>query len=52
MQEDINPYDPPESPIEIKTEGTTEAYFFTTSNFKLAVMSICTLGIYELYLFL
>ena len=31
--------------------GTTEVVFFTASTFKLAVMSICTLGLYELYWF-
>ena len=34
-----------------KKENVLEAYFFTTSTFKLSLMSICTFGIYELYWF-
>lgn len=51
LEENANPYEPPESSVETNVEKNTEAYFFTTSTFKLAVMSICTFGIYELYWF-
>ena len=43
--------DAPESSIEVSVEKHTEAYFFSTSTFKLALMSICTLGLYEVYWF-
>ena len=51
MQENVNPYEPPKSSLETNIASTSEAYFFTTSTFKLVVMSICTFGIYELYWF-
>jgi hypothetical protein len=51
MQEYTNPYRAPTSSVETDVPSTTEVVFFTTSTFKLAVMSICTLGLYELYWF-
>jgi len=51
MQENTNPYKPPINPIEKDVVIPVKEYFFTTSTFKLALMSICTLGIYELYWF-
>lgn len=47
----VNPYEPPSSPVEISEDVSSDTYYFTTSNFKLTVMSICTFGIYELYWF-
>ena len=32
-------------------ESAVEPYYFTTSNLKLALMSICTFGLYEIYWF-
>ena len=52
MQVDTgNPYEPPASSDEAMTESPADLTFFTTSTLKLAVMSTCTLGIYELYWF-
>lgn len=51
MENDVNLYKPPETPVEPETETQGEAYFFTTSSLKLALMSLCTLGLYELYWF-
>jgi len=51
QEETVNPYEPPASSVETNIERTTEPYFFTTSTFKLTVMSICTFGIYALYWF-
>lgn len=51
QEENVNPYEPPASSVEASAETSTAAYFFSTSTFKLAVMSICTFGIYELYWF-
>jgi len=39
------------STIEPHVSVTSEPYFFTTSAAKLALMSICTFGIYDLYWF-
>ena len=52
MTESINPYKAPKS--DLKTEqhlGSSESYFFTASTLKLVLMSVCTLGLYELYWF-
>ena len=52
MQDDnSSPYQPPESSVELIEEITTEASYFSTSTLKLAVMSICTFGLYDLYWF-
>jgi hypothetical protein len=51
MQESIDPYVPPKSNVATPAKSTHEAYFFTTSTLKLAVMSISTFGLYELYWF-
>ena len=51
MEDDVNPYKPPASSVEVSADNSTEAHFFSTSTFKLAVMSICTFGTYELYWF-
>lgn len=51
MQERVNPYEPPTNQLEVEVKKVSEADFFTTSTLKLALMSICTLGIYELYWF-
>ena len=51
MQETVNPHDPPTSSVETDAVKNDRAYFFTTSTLKLALMSICTFGIYELYWF-
>ncbi|MEM7353299.1 MAG: hypothetical protein AAF657_21060, partial [Acidobacteriota bacterium] len=48
--ETLNPYAPPKSTIE-PAGSNPEQLFFTTSSFKLAVMSICTFGLYEVYWF-
>ena len=50
-KEDTNPYGPPKSSLEISSPTTMAPYFFTTSTLKLTLMSICTLGLYELYWF-
>lgn len=52
MTESINPYEAPKS--DLKTEqhlSSSESYFFTASTLKLVLMSVCTLGLYELYWF-
>lgn len=51
QEENITPYDPLISSDETNVEKITGAYFFTTSTFKLVLMSICTFGIYELFWF-
>lgn len=51
MQENIKPYETPTSLIESDAIKIDRAYFFTTSTLKLVLMSICTLGIYELFWF-
>ena len=42
---------PPKSSFEIGASTSVAPYFFTTSTLKLTLMSICTLGFYELYWF-
>ena len=49
--EATNPYESPRSALEVDGAPTSSPYFFTTSTLKLSLMSICTLGIYELYWF-
>ena len=51
QEQSVNPYEPPQSSVETSAEITTSEYFFSTSTFKLSVMSICTFGLYELYWF-
>ncbi len=50
-KEDINPYEPPKSHIDVDASTIVARYFFTTSILKLVLMSICTFGLYELYWF-
>ena len=50
-EETINANETPSLSGESDLESTPELYFFTTSTFKLAVMSLCTFGIYELFWF-
>ena len=51
QEQSVNPYEPPQSLVESSAEESTSTYFFSTSTFKLSVMSICTFGLYELYWF-
>lgn len=52
MQEDkTNLSELSESPIENNPGKEQKRLYFTTTTFKLTVMSICTLGFYELYWF-
>ena len=48
-----NPYEAPKSAVEVIAETTNsdQAPFFTTSTLKLILMSMGTLGIYDLYWF-
>ncbi|MDG1942636.1 MAG: tetratricopeptide repeat protein [Halioglobus sp.] len=41
----------PVSSVDPDVRQPNETYFFTTSSLKLALMSVCTFGIYELYWF-
>ena len=50
-KEDTNPYESPNSSVEIGASSTVAPYFLTTSTLKLTLMSICTFGTYELYWF-
>lgn len=52
MQANLDPYAPPRSNVVAEEqESDTMPYFFTTSGWKLAVLSFCTLGFYELFWF-
>ncbi len=51
MEEAQDPYAPPKSSVEQLVPVEGGPYFFTTSTFKLVVMSTVTLGLYELYWF-
>lgn len=52
MQENnFNPYQAPESDVDLKENEVDTGYFFTVSTLKFTVMSFCTLGLYELYWF-
>ncbi|MFC1552334.1 hypothetical protein ACFL6P_07175 [Candidatus Latescibacterota bacterium] len=44
-------YESQKSYVDIGASTSVAPYFFTTSTLKLTLMSICTLGIYELYWF-
>jgi hypothetical protein len=47
-----NPYASPTSPVDaITTDRAGAPVFFPVSTFKLVVMSVCTLGLYEVYWF-
>lgn len=51
-EENTNPYATPSSSVDTEsTPNTSSPYYFTTSTLKLSLMSICTLGFYELYWF-
>jgi hypothetical protein len=47
----MNADQPPAGPIGTEAARTAEPYFFTAAPLKLAVMSVVTGGIYELYWF-
>ena len=47
----MNAAEPPAAPTGIEAARTAEPYFFTATPLKLAVMSVVTGGIYELYWF-
>ncbi|QUJ66187.1 hypothetical protein KDD30_08225 [Photobacterium sp. GJ3] len=49
--ENLNPDALPTQSAEKTLERDSEVYFFSTSTFKLVVMSICTVGIYNFYWF-
>ena len=51
MLENINPNESLSSSVKTDVIESDNAYFFTTSALKLALMSVCTCGIYELYWF-
>jgi hypothetical protein len=51
MQESMNPNESLVSSVETDVRQSDKAHFFTTSTLKLALMSVCTFGIYELYWF-
>lgn len=47
-----NPYAPPNATVaDIPVEQSPEPPFFAVSVFKFAVMSLCTLGLYQIYWF-
>ena len=47
-----NPYAPPNSPVaDIPLQEVAEPPFFAVSLTKLVIMSVCTLGLYEIYWF-
>lgn len=47
----MNADEPPAGPAGTEAARTTEPYFFTATPLKLAVISVVTAGIYELYWF-
>ena len=48
----LNPYAPPVAEVaDIPHEDSSELPFFAVSLFKLAVLSLCTLSLYEIYWF-
>ena len=49
QDKEVNPYAPPKSNLELESPVPSEPLFFCTSKSKLILMSICTLGIYDLY---
>ncbi len=50
-KEDTFHYESSKSSVDTGTSHAMAPYFFTTSTLKLTLMSICTVGIYELYWF-
>tara|TARA_R110002072_G_scaffold156742_1_gene307269 strand:+ start:4565 stop:5863 length:1299 start_codon:yes stop_codon:yes gene_type:complete len=51
MENNMTSNETPVSSVDPDVKQPDEAYFFTTSSLKLALMSVCTFGIYELYWF-
>lgn len=53
MTNNTNPYEAPKSSVEVQNDrvSQSDAPFFTTSTLKLCLMSMGTLGIYDLYWF-
>ncbi len=47
----MNPYAPPAAKVEAGAAGAPEPVFFAVSGLKLALMSVVTLGLYEVYWF-
>ena len=48
---EFNPYAPPASPVETAPVAGAEPVFFAVGLWKLVVMSVCTLGLYDIYWF-
>jgi TPR repeat protein len=51
MENNMTSNETPVSSVDPDVRQPNETYFFTTSSLKLALMSVCTFGIYELYWF-
>jgi TPR repeat protein len=51
MENNMTSNETPVGSVDPDVRQPNEAYFFTTSSLKLALMSVCTFGIYELYWF-
>lgn len=50
--DNVNPYAPPRARVaDAVATVNTDVPFFPVSTFKLVLMSVCTLGVYELYWF-
>ena len=49
--DESNPYRPPSAALTDPPEESVAALFFATSQAKLAIMSIATLGIYDIWWF-
>lgn len=48
---DANPYAPPTAAVEDIPEAIEKPPYFAVTTFKFIVLSLCTLGLYEMYWF-
>jgi len=48
---DHDPYSTPTSEIEVESPSSLECQYFSTTPLKLVILSVCTLGLYEIYWF-